>query len=43
MTDDQEHTVKLGIFLSDTKTRRDKLTTDKLTALAEHGLEWAMA
>ncbi|MGW5117283.1 helicase associated domain-containing protein [Streptomyces noursei] len=39
--DDQEHTVNLGVFLSNTKSRRSKLTTDKLTALAEHGLEWA--
>ncbi|WP_434090924.1 helicase associated domain-containing protein [Streptomyces asoensis] len=31
--------VKLGVFLSNTKTRRAKLTTDKLAAL---GLEWAL-
>ncbi|WP_096211505.1 hypothetical protein [Streptomyces sp. 2323.1] len=28
MVDDQEHAVKLGVFLSNTKTRRDKLTAD---------------
>ncbi|SMF86745.1 Helicase associated domain-containing protein [Streptomyces sp. Amel2xC10] len=33
--------VKLGVFLSNTKTRRAKLTADKLAALAELGLEWA--
>ncbi|MFD8251315.1 DEAD/DEAH box helicase [Streptomyces werraensis] len=33
--------VKLGVFLSNTKSRRAKLTTDKLRALADLGLEWA--
>ncbi|MEU1232303.1 Helicase associated domain protein [Streptomyces sp. NPDC005828] len=33
--------VKLGVFLSNTKTRRAKLTPDKLQQLADHGLEWA--
>ncbi|MFJ9551832.1 helicase associated domain-containing protein [Streptomyces erythrochromogenes] len=33
--------VKLGVFLSNTKSRRAKLTTDKLQALAALGLEWA--
>lgn len=33
--------VKLGVFLSNTKSRRDKLTADKLTALVGLGLEWA--
>ncbi|WP_328665221.1 Helicase associated domain protein [Streptomyces sp. NBC_00322] len=33
--------VKLGVFLSNTKTRRAKLTADKLQQLAELGLEWA--
>ncbi len=33
--------VKLGVFLTNTKTRRAKLTTDKLTTLAELGLKWA--
>ncbi|MFD5872156.1 helicase associated domain-containing protein [Streptomyces sp. NPDC060322] len=32
--------VKLGVFLSN-KSRRDKLTADKLQALAALGLEWA--
>ncbi|MGW1140552.1 Helicase associated domain protein [Streptomyces zhihengii] len=35
--------VKLGIFLSNSKTRRAKLTADKLAALAALGLEWAAA
>ncbi|MEU6314031.1 Helicase associated domain protein [Streptomyces sp. NPDC047014] len=33
--------VKLGVFLSNSKSRRDKLTADKLTALAGLGLAWA--
>ncbi|MFB6814438.1 Helicase associated domain protein [Streptomyces sp. NPDC056347] len=33
--------VKLGVFLSNSKSRRAKLTVDKLQALAELGLEWA--
>ncbi|MGW6842162.1 helicase associated domain-containing protein [Streptomyces sp. NPDC054958] len=33
--------VKLGVFLSNTKTRRAKLTPDKLQALAALGLPWA--
>ncbi|MFB6963187.1 Helicase associated domain protein [Streptomyces sp. NPDC056309] len=41
VVDGQEHTVKLGVFLSNTKTRRAKLGPDKLAALADLGLEWA--
>ncbi|MFI0264748.1 helicase associated domain-containing protein [Streptomyces sp. NPDC017056] len=33
--------VKLGVFLSNAKARRAKLTADKLQQLAELGLEWA--
>ncbi|WP_241678977.1 DEAD/DEAH box helicase [Streptomyces lasalocidi] len=33
--------VKLGVFLSNTKTRRAKLSPDNLQALAALGLEWA--
>ncbi|MGQ4388865.1 helicase associated domain-containing protein [Streptomyces sp. SAS_270] len=33
--------VKLGVFLSNTKSRRAKLTADKLAALAHLGLDWA--
>jgi hypothetical protein len=33
--------VKLGVWISNTKTRRDKLTTDQLAQLAELGIEWA--
>ncbi|MBM7443138.1 DEAD/DEAH box helicase [Streptomyces sp. HB132] len=39
--DGQEHGVKLGIFLTNSKTRRAKLAADKLAALAALGLEWA--
>ncbi|MGW5401326.1 Helicase associated domain protein [Streptomyces sp. NPDC003952] len=35
--------VKLGVFLSNSKSRRAKLTADKLAALAGLGLEWATA
>ncbi|MGW4823104.1 hypothetical protein ACWEP4_30015 [Streptomyces sp. NPDC004227] len=41
MADDTS--VRLGVFLSNTQTRRAKLTTDKLQALAGLGLEWAAA
>jgi hypothetical protein len=33
--------VKLGIWLTNTKSRRAKLTADRLTQLAELGLHWA--
>ncbi|MEV7994485.1 Helicase associated domain protein [Streptomyces sp. NPDC086077] len=33
--------VRLGVWIMNTKTRRTKLTDDKLTALATLGLEWA--
>jgi hypothetical protein len=35
--------VKLGVFLSNSKSRRAKLTAVKLQALADLGLEWATA
>ncbi|MFC9625033.1 helicase associated domain-containing protein [Streptomyces sp. NPDC056930] len=35
--------VKLGVFLSNSESRRAKLTADKLQALAALGLEWAAA
>ncbi|AQY20666.1 hypothetical protein T261_08928 [Streptomyces lydicus] len=41
VVDDQEHAVKLGVFLSNTKSRRGKLSADKLQRLAELGLDWA--
>jgi hypothetical protein len=34
-------TVRLGVWISNTKTRRDKLNTEQLTALAEVGMDWA--
>ncbi|MFE2922737.1 helicase associated domain-containing protein [Streptomyces goshikiensis] len=33
--------VKLGVFLSNSRSRSAKLTADKLQALAALGLEWA--
>ncbi|MFE4425123.1 helicase associated domain-containing protein [Streptomyces sp. NPDC056291] len=34
-------TVKLGVWVSTTKTRRGKLTQDQRGALRELGVEWA--
>jgi hypothetical protein len=33
--------VKLGVRVSNTKTRRDKLTAEQHTALRELGADWA--
>ncbi|MFG2417392.1 DEAD/DEAH box helicase [Streptomyces goshikiensis] len=33
--------VKLGVWVSNTKTRRDKLSADQLAALAKLGVDWA--
>jgi hypothetical protein len=33
--------VKLGVWISNTKTRRDKLSAEQRAALAELGEEWA--
>ncbi|MEV6583747.1 helicase associated domain-containing protein, partial [Streptomyces sp. NPDC051582] len=33
--------VKLGVWVSNTKSRRDKLTADQLGALAQLGVDWA--
>ncbi|MFD6469611.1 Helicase associated domain protein [Streptomyces goshikiensis] len=33
--------VKLGVWVSNTKSRRDKLTADQLAALAKLGINWA--
>ncbi|MGW0545222.1 Helicase associated domain protein [Streptomyces griseoincarnatus] len=41
VVDGQEHQHKLGVWISNTKTRRDKLTHDQRAALAELGVEWA--
>ncbi len=41
VVDGVEHVVKLGVFLSNHKSRRTKLTADKLAALAALGLDWA--
>ncbi|MEU8992898.1 Helicase associated domain protein [Streptomyces sp. NPDC048558] len=34
-------TVKLGVWITNTKTRRNKLNTEQRAALAELGVEWA--
>ncbi|MGW1520721.1 Helicase associated domain protein [Streptomyces sp. NPDC002287] len=34
-------TVKLGVWVSNTKSRRDKLNADQLAALAKLGIDWA--
>ncbi|MFE7753948.1 Helicase associated domain protein [Streptomyces sp. NPDC057429] len=36
----EEHGVKLGVFLTNSKTRRAKLAADKLAQLAALGLDW---
>ncbi|GGX99911.1 helicase associated domain-containing protein [Streptomyces fructofermentans] len=33
--------VKLGVWISNTKTRRDKLNAEQLDALRKLGVEWA--
>ncbi|MEV0889478.1 Helicase associated domain protein [Streptomyces microflavus] len=33
--------VKLGVWISNTKSRRDKLTAEQLAALAAQGMDWA--
>ncbi|WP_228387956.1 helicase associated domain-containing protein, partial [Streptomyces jumonjinensis] len=33
--------VKLGVWISNTKSRRDKLTDEQLVALANLGIKWA--
>lgn len=35
--------MKLGVWVSNTKSRRDKLTADQLAALAQLGADWALA
>ncbi|OKI40110.1 hypothetical protein A6A29_40100 [Streptomyces sp. TSRI0281] len=39
--DGREHVVKLGVFVSNTKSRRDRLTPEQRQVLAELGVEWA--
>lgn len=43
VVDGAEHLVKLGVFLSNNRSRRGKLTAERLAALAALGLEWAAA
>ncbi|MFD5124160.1 Helicase associated domain protein [Streptomyces sp. NPDC058385] len=40
VVDGQERQHKLGVWVSNTKTRRDKLTHEQRAALAELGAEW---
>ncbi|MFP8962580.1 Helicase associated domain protein [Streptomyces nanhaiensis] len=39
--DGQQHAVRLGVWVSNTKIRRDKLTPDQRAALRELGMNWA--
>ena len=39
--DGEPVTVKLGVWISNTKSRRDRLDADQLAALAELGMDWA--
>ncbi|MEU7298583.1 helicase associated domain-containing protein, partial [Streptomyces exfoliatus] len=39
--DGQEHDLALGIWYSNQKQRRDKLTHEQLNALRDLGIEWA--
>lgn len=39
--DTEPMAVKLGVWISNTKTRRDKLTQEQREALRELGIEWA--
>ncbi|MFE7758531.1 Helicase associated domain protein [Streptomyces sp. NPDC057429] len=41
VVDGEEHSVKLGVFLTNSKTRRAKLPAAKLAVFAALGLEWA--
>jgi hypothetical protein len=38
---DKPVVIKLGVWISNTKSRRDKLTADQLDALAKLGITWA--
>ncbi|NUW02871.1 DEAD/DEAH box helicase [Streptomyces sp. CAI 127] len=41
LIDGQEHHIKAGVFLSNHKNRRTKLSTGKLAAFAALGIDWA--
>ncbi|MFD3472251.1 Helicase associated domain protein [Streptomyces sp. NPDC058682] len=41
VVDGEEHAVRLGIWLTNTKSRRNKLDQPQLAALAELGIHWA--
>ncbi|GAA2518888.1 helicase associated domain-containing protein [Streptomyces gobitricini] len=39
--EDEPAVVKLGVWISNTKSRRDRLDAEQLAALAELGMDWA--
>ncbi|GGQ33860.1 Helicase associated domain protein [Streptomyces roseolilacinus] len=43
VVDGETVAVKLGVWVSNTKSRRDKLSAEQLAALAELGVDWAGA
>ncbi|WP_432006053.1 helicase associated domain-containing protein [Streptomyces parvus] len=43
LIDGQEHHVKAGVFLSNHKSRRNKLSTEQREQLAALGIYWATA
>ncbi|MFI6690137.1 helicase associated domain-containing protein [Streptomyces sp. NPDC050485] len=38
--DGQDHEVRLGVWVSNQKTRRDKLSEEQVGQLAELGVDW---
>ncbi|MEV5283557.1 helicase associated domain-containing protein [Streptomyces sp. NPDC051994] len=39
--DGQDHHVRLGVWISNQKSRRDKLNSEQLAQLADLGIDWA--
>ncbi|MEQ4611446.1 helicase associated domain-containing protein [Streptomyces cavourensis] len=39
--DGEPVTVKLGVWISNTKSRKDRLDHDQLAALSKLGMDWA--
>ncbi|WP_329460837.1 helicase associated domain-containing protein [Streptomyces sp. NBC_01431] len=39
--DGQDHNVRLGVWISNQKSRRDKLNSEQLAQLADRGIDWA--
>ncbi|WTO66597.1 Helicase associated domain protein [Streptomyces sp. NBC_00212] len=42
VVDGHEHDVRLGVWISNQKSRRDRLTGEQLAQLAELGIEWTV-